>query len=334
MSLWEHYHLPRTVEEALETLARYDGQAQIVAGGTDLILEIHEGRRPPVKALVDITHIPELRAIRREGDWVIIGAAVTHTQIVGSRLIQEVGSALAEGCSLIGGPQVRNVATLCGNVAHALPAADGTVALLALGAEGQVTNREGSRWVPLQELFLGPGKSAVDSTRELLTAVRFRATGENEASAFTRVMRPQGVALPMFVVAVMVRLDASQTRFEYSRIALGPVAPVPFRSRRAEEALQGAPVGEAAYQRAVEAALSECNPRTSKYRATREYRLEMIKTLLPKALETAVARVRGEAWAAPRLAVAEKYSSFGSWRIRASSLSEGGNPGDGATRIQ
>lgn len=315
MGLWEHYHLPRTIDEALEILDHYDGEAQIVAGGTDLLLEIHEGRRPPVKALVDITRIPELHSIHRAGDWVVIGAAVTHAQIVKSALVREAGTALAEGCSVIGGPQVRNVATLCGNVVHALPAADGTVALLALGGEGQVTNRQGSRWVPLQELFLGPGKSAVDSTRELLTAVRFRATGEGEASAFTRVMRPQGVALPMFVVAVMVRLDVAQERFEDARVSLGPVAPVPFRSRRAEEALRGAPVGEGAYRQAVKAALGECNPRTSKYRATREYRLEMIRTLLPRALETAVARVRGEAWAAPRLAVADRYSSFGSWRL-------------------
>lgn len=314
MSLWAHYHLPRTVDEALDLLAAYDGQARVVAGGTDLILEMREGRRPPVKGLVDITHIDGLDQIRLEDSWVTIGAAVTHTQIVESPLIRECGTALAEGCSVVGGPQVRNVGTLCGNVAHALPAADGTVALVALGAEGQVTDREGSRWVPLLDLFKGPGQSAVDSTRELLTAVRFRPTGEREASAFTRVMRPQGVALPMFVVAVMVRLDAAGEQFEKTRISLGPVAPVPYRSRVAEAVLRGAVAGDEAHQQAVEAALTECHPRTSRYRATREYRLEMIKTLLPKALETAVARVRGEAWAAPQFALADKYSSFGSWR--------------------
>ncbi|MFQ5855153.1 MAG: FAD binding domain-containing protein [Anaerolineae bacterium] len=316
MSLWKHYHTPKTVDEALDLLAAYDGAARVVAGGTDLILEMHEGRRPPVKALIDITHIDGLGQIRHEGNWITIGAAVTHTQIVESPLIQEHGAALAEGSSVVGGPQVRNVGTLCGNVAHALPAADGTVALAALGAEGQVTDRQGSRWVPLLDLFEGPGRSAVDATRELLTAVRFRPTGEREASAFTRVMRPQGVALPMFVVAAMVRLDPARERFEKTRVSLGPVAPVPYRSRVAEEVLRGAVAGDVAYQQAVEAALTECHPRTSKYRATSEYRLEMIKTLLPKALTTAVARVRGEAWAAPRLELADKYSSFGSWRAR------------------
>jgi carbon-monoxide dehydrogenase medium subunit len=314
MSLWKHYHTPKTVDEALELLSAYDGQARVVAGGTDLILEMREGRRPTVEALIDIMYVDGLDQIRLEDAWITIGAAVTHTQIAESRLIQERGTALAEGSSVVGGPQVRNVGTLCGNVAHALPAADGTVALIALGAQGQVTTRKGSRWVPLLDLFEGPGRSAVDSTRELLTAVRFRPTGEREASAFTRVMRPQGVALPMFVVAVMVRLDRAGERFEQSRISLGPVAPVPYRSRVAEEVLQGAVAGEEAYHQAVEAALVECHPRTSKYRATSEYRLEMIKTLLPKALATAVARVRGEVWAAPRLELADQYSSFGSWR--------------------
>lgn len=314
MSLWKRYHTPKTVDEALEILAEYRGDARVVAGGTDLILEMHEGRRPPVKALVDVTHIEGLDQIQREDDWISIGAAVTHTQVVRSSLVREHGTALAEGSSVVGGPQVRNVGTLCGNVAHALPAADGTVALVSLGAEGQVANREGSRWVPLLDLFEGPGHSAVDSTRELLTAVRFRPTAEREASAFTRVMRPQGVALPMFVVSVMVRLDEAGERFEKTRVSLGPVAPVPYRSRVAEEVLRGAPAGDDAYQQAVDAALDECNPRTSRYRATSEYRLEMIQTLLPKALATAVARLRGEAWAAPEYELAEKYSSFGSWR--------------------
>jgi xanthine dehydrogenase FAD-binding subunit len=314
MNLWNHYHTPTTVEDALDLLRRYDGQARVVAGGTDLILELHEGRRPPVEALVDVTHIQGLNQIRRSGGWITIGAAVTHTQVVRSMLVQEHGTALAEGSSVVGGPQVRNVATLCGNVAHALPAADGTVALIALDGEGQVTNRAGSRWVPLLDLFEGPGYSVVDATRELLTAVRFRPTDQGAGSAFTRVMRPQGVALPMFVVAVMVELDAAGETIEHARVALGPVARVPYRSQAAEDIVVGATADIAVYTRAAEAACAEVRPRTSAYRATREYRLEMIRTLVPHALEIAVARVRGEAWAAPNFELADKYSSFGSWR--------------------
>ncbi len=312
MGRWQHYYRPRTVQEVLEILAHYRGQARVVAGGTDLFVELLE-KPPAFEALVDVTAIPELRAIYQEGDWIVVGAAVTHTEIVRSALVRQRGTALAEGCSVIGGPQVRNVATLGGNVVNALPAADGTVALLALDGEGQVARANGSAWHPLLDLFRGPGQSAVDPTRELLTALRFRATGPREASAFGRVMRPQGVALPILVAAATVRLNGAGTHIEEARVSLGPVAPTPFRAQRAEAVLRGAPPDAAVFRQAAEVTLQACSPRTSRYRATREYRVEMIRTLLPRVLETAVARARGEAWAAPRFEVADKYSSFGCW---------------------
>ncbi|MDQ7029709.1 MAG: FAD binding domain-containing protein [Ardenticatenia bacterium] len=314
MPKWKAYHRPQHVQEALATLAHYQGRARIVAGGTDLFVELLNAPAP-FEALVDITAIPELRTVRRDGPWIVVGSAVTHAEIVASPLIRRHGTALAEGCSVIGGPQVRNVATLGGNVVHALPAADGTIALLALDAEAQVASSgAGRRWIPLSHLFLGPGQSAVDATREVLTALRFRATAEREASAFGRVMRPQGVALPILAVAVAVRLDASGQGIERARVSLGPVAPVPFRSRRAEARLRGAPTSPDTYRQAAEAALEECSPRTSRYRATREYREEMITTLLPRVVEVAVARARGEAWARPRLEAVDHFSSFGAWR--------------------
>ena len=140
--LWQDYHLPTSLGEALELLASYHGEARIVGGGTDLILEIQQGHRPPVKALVDVTRITGANEIQREGEYIIIGCGVTHSQIVESALIQQYGTALAEGCGVIGGPQVRNVATLAGNVAHALPAGDGTISLLALGGEAQISRLE------------------------------------------------------------------------------------------------------------------------------------------------------------------------------------------------
>jgi CO/xanthine dehydrogenase FAD-binding subunit len=290
--LWQDYHLPTTLDAALDLLARYDGQARVVAGGTDLILEMQQGHVAPVAALVDVTRIEGLDEIRLADGWIVIGAGVTHAQIVQSATLQQQARALVESCGQVGGPQVRSVATLCGNVAHALPAADGTVSLLALDAEGLVATRAGQTWQPLPTLFRGPGESAIDSTREILAAVRFRATGPGEGSAFVRVMRPQGVALPILGVAAWVRLAATDDRSHYDqvRIVVSPAGPVPFRAHQAEAALAGAPVGDESTTRAVELALAEARLRTSKYRATREYRSEMIRTLLPKALDAAVAR--------------------------------------------
>lgn len=297
MRRWEAYELATSVEEALALLARYRGQARLIAGGTDLMVDLETGQEPPPKALVDITHVEELRRIDREGEYIVVGAGVTHSAIVASPLLQEHATCLVEACRVIGGPQVRNMGTLGGNVAHALPAADGTVALVALGAEAEVARLAPDghvvrTWHPMADLFLGPGRSAVDSTREVITAFRFRARGPHEGSAFARVMRPQGVALPILGVAARVRLSPDHTRFERVSLCIGPAGPVPFRARQTEQFLEGQPVSEAIIAQAVQTARAETRLRTSKYRATQEYRQEMLQVFVPRVLTTAILRAR------------------------------------------
>jgi len=206
MPLWKEYHLPASIEEAVGLLARYDGSARVVAGGTDLILDLQQGNEHPVAALVDVARIVGLNEIREADGFITIGAGVTHNQIVESQLLHQKATALVEASYVVGGPQVRNVATIGGNVAHALPAADGTTALNALDAEVEVASFSGRRWIPFTSLFLGPGKSAIDSTREVLTALRCKATGLREGSASSRIMRPQGVALPIMNFSAKVRV--------------------------------------------------------------------------------------------------------------------------------
>jgi carbon-monoxide dehydrogenase medium subunit len=201
MGYWQNYHTPASIEEAIDLLGQYAGQARVVGGGTDLILEMQQGHRPPVEALVDVTQIAGLDQIVAEDDHLVIGAGVTHTQIVNDARLVQHGTCLVESCGVIGGPQVRNVGTLAGNVAHALPAGDGTISLLALGGEVQVATAAGLTWLPLQTVFVGPGQSAVDSTQAIITRLRFKPTGPGEGSAFRRVMRPQGVALPIIGMA-------------------------------------------------------------------------------------------------------------------------------------
>ena len=290
MPLWSEYYLPVSVDEAVGLLARYDGQARVVAGGTDLILDLQQGNEHPVAALVDVTRIVGLNEIREEGGYLVIGAGVTHHQIVENALLQQTGTALVEASYVVGGPQVRNVATIGGNVAHALPAADGTTALNALDAEVEVAAFSGRRWIPFTALFLGPGKSAIDSTREVLTALRFKATGEHEASASSRIMRPQGVALPIMNFSARARV--SDDRIEAVALAVAPVAPTPFRCRQTEAFLTGKPATSDSIGAAVEALLSECKPRTSPHRATAEYRKEVLPVLLRRTLSKAIERAK------------------------------------------
>lgn len=298
MKVFDNYHLPATVNEALALLARYEGRARVIAGGTDLLVdtqaEYYEGHRPHFDALVDITRLEGAREIRVEGDSVTIGCGVSHTRIVASPRLRERAAALVEACAVVGGPQVRNVATLVGNVAHALPAADGTVALMALDAEAQVARPSSLQWLPLAALFKGPGVSAVDSTREIITAVRFRLTGAGDASAFARVMRPQGVALPILGMAVKGEFAARGSESEIVRVAIcaGPVAPVPFRAVKTEDYLRGKRLTGDVLRSAAAILLDEVAPRTSPHRATKEYRLELLPSLLEQTLSMASARAR------------------------------------------
>jgi len=287
--MWQEYLIPSSVEEAQAILAERKGRARLVAGGTDLVIELTEGRRA-ADCLVDITRIPGLDRIALEDGMIVLGANVTHRQASESPLVRERATVLAQACQAVGSLQIRNVGTLGGNVVNAMPAADGSTALLALEAEAEIADGTGRKWAPLPDLFAGPGVSKVDSTREMLTAFRFRALGEGQASALERIARRRALALPILICAVVVSLSEGGEEFESVRIALGPVAPVPFRASQAEESLRGAPVSLETMARAGEIAMQESHPRSSLLRASREYREEVIKVLVRRGLERAVQR--------------------------------------------
>jgi carbon-monoxide dehydrogenase medium subunit len=300
MALWQHYHTPTTLADALRLLRQYGRRAQIVAGGTDLILDLQTGAHPPVEALVDVTRIAGLDTLGLVDGWVVVGAAVTHAQIECSPLMRQHATALVESCRVVGGPQVRNVATLGGNVAHALPAADGTIGLLALDAQVQVCGLAAGEtpvctWQPLLSIFAGPGRNTLE-VDQLIAAFRFALRGPRQGSAFDRIMRPQGVALPILGVAAKITLDAPGERISAARIAIGPAGPVPFRATEAEALLAGgAAYTPALVEQAIGAAQAQAQLRTSRHRASREYRHEMVAVLLRRVLACAVARARGEA---------------------------------------
>lgn len=287
MASWEHYLRPRTVDEALAILAEADGAARIVAGGTDLLLDLQQGREPPVLALVDITDIPELQAIATVEDEIYLGAAVTHTTIVDDPILTENAACLVEACRLIGGPQVRNVATIGGNVAHALPAADGTIALLALDAQAEIASSGGRRWVKLEQLFRGPGEPTFDRVREILVGFRLKKRLPGETSAFRRIMRPQGVAIAILNMAAWLRKPPGSI-VEDVRLAVGPAGPRPVRARQTEEFLRGRDIGADVLAEATEVLLEEVQLRTSPHRATSEYRKHLVGILLRRTIEAAV----------------------------------------------
>ena len=285
MPIWNNYHLAQSIDDALQALSAAPGPARLIAGGTDLLLDLQQGRHPAVDTLVDVTAIPELTRLEIRQEKLFIGAAVPLSRIVRSPLVQGHARALIEACDLIGGPQVRNAATLGGNVAHALPAADGTIALLALGGLVEIASLPGTRQAPLEDLFLGPGKSNLDPEREMILGFYLPLMQPGQASAFSRIMRPQGVALPILNLAVWLERHAD--RIAGVRMVVGPSGPRPVRARDAEDALRGQVFERSSLARALEALLSESHFRTSPYRATTEYRRDLAGVLLEEALSTA-----------------------------------------------
>jgi CO/xanthine dehydrogenase FAD-binding subunit len=297
--MWQQYLFPATVQEALEMLAAHDGQARIIAGGTDLVLQSQRGQCLAT-AMVDVTRIPGLDAIEEREGYVTIGCQATHARIAASPLIRQKAEVLALACGSVGGPQTRNVGTLVGNVVNALPAADGAVALFALDAEVEVADRDGRRWLPIAEMYAGVGKCAVDPCLQMVPAIRFHPLAGGWASAYQRLANRKALTLPMLNAAVVVGLETghrsqvtglrSNVVCNQARIAIGPVAPTPFRAREAEAALVGHAPDAETIALAARLAAGAANPRDSVLRGSRDYRKAMVEVLVRRALTEAATK--------------------------------------------
>lgn len=285
MPPWEHYYVAQSLHDALQTAANAPGPARYVAGGTDLLLDIQQGRHPPVHTLVDVTELEETRALEIRDNELFIGAAVPLSRIVTASLVREHAQALSEAAALIGGSQVRNTATLGGNVCHALPAADGAIALTALNARVEVAGGSSCRQMPLSELFLGPGKSTLDPRADLLLGFWLPLRGPTQASAHRRVMRPQGVAIAILNMGIWV--DRAGDIIRDVRIALGPAGPVPTRARKSECFLRGREFNSGLVENAVDILLAETSFRTSPHRAGAEYRRGLAGVMLVDTFQVA-----------------------------------------------
>jgi carbon-monoxide dehydrogenase medium subunit len=281
---WGAYRKPKNIAEALALLDGAAGRGRVMAGGTDLILQLRR-REYGADLLVDITGIEELKHIREKDGWIQIGAAVTHAEVAKNPLIRKEARALAEGCAQVGSPQIRNMATLVGNVISAQPAADGAIPLMALEAEIKVASKAGERWVSMEETYRGVGVSSVDASSEVATMVRFKKLGGRGQTRFFRMCRRKALALPMLNGAVVILLDSSWKRIQEARIALGPVAEKPFRPRDAEAYLQSREISPEIILEAARIAAGEANPRTSLLRGSDVYRKEMIRLYLERTLQ-------------------------------------------------
>ncbi|NQU65742.1 MAG: xanthine dehydrogenase family protein subunit M [SAR324 cluster bacterium] len=286
----KQYLQPKTLQEALEILASFDGRARVIAGGTDVVPELR-GRKIELEALVDITRIPGMNGIEQVGDNIVLGGLVTHAQVGSSELIKTKAGLLAEGAGSVGSPQIQNIATVAGNLVSGQPAADASIPLLALDATVTILSRNGERTVPLTDFFVGLGKTAVDCTREILTRIQFKGLAENEGGCFLRLAKRKALTLPMLVLAAVVNADSQKKIINRAALAIGPVAPVPYRIKSVEEWLTGAPISEKTMEEAANRGMQECNPRDSVLRGSHAYRQEMSKVFIKRGLTRAIAQI-------------------------------------------
>ena len=277
-----YYLQPDTIGECLGYLTEFSGKGVLIAGGTDLVFKI-KSRQMAFEALVDTQSIRESDRIDLGRDKISIGSAVTHACVASNLSLRAEFPALSQACASIGSPQIRNVGTLAGNVISAQPAADAAVALVALGAEAEITSSSGTRTLPVEELYAGLGKSLVDPTREILSAFYLKHPGPGYGCAYGRISPRNALCLP--IVNAGISLKSVRGRITDARIVLGPVSDRPFRAKEAEENLLGAGLDDMEqFGVASRLAAQASNPRSSCLRGCADYRKQLIRVLTHRVL--------------------------------------------------
>jgi len=282
------YHKPTTLVEASALLAE-DGRT-IIAGGTDLL--VNPRYMVGVREVVDIRKLG-LNYIRAENGWLHIGAGATMRSVAQQAALQRLANGiLARGAAVCGSPNIRNMATLVGNIASALPSADTPPALLALNAEVVLIGTNGERVVPLDNFFVGPAQSV--RKRELISELRIPLVDSDDLrGGFYKIGR---TAEDISMVNAAATLKIQGGTITRARLVLGAVAPVPLRVTRAEEALAGQLATEETFQRAAELVRDEVRPITD-HRATAAYRRKMSSVTAVRALRQAAGLApQGEEW--------------------------------------
>jgi carbon-monoxide dehydrogenase medium subunit len=287
------YLRPESPREACELKAKYGHEAVFWAGGTDLLLEWRRGA-VSFEYCIDLSYLNPLRGIQQDGQQTTIGALVTIASLETYRGFENGRSVLREVARHFATPQIRNIATLGGNLCHAVPSADYAVPLIALDAEVKILAMTGERTLPLKGFFRDVKQTALEND-ELLVEIILPHPPHRSACTFQKVTR-SAVDIALVNAAVCLRID-EQERISQARVALGAVAPVPFRSEAAEELLTGNlifEIGDELLEQAGERAAADTRP-ISDVRTSRAYRRHTSKVLVKRALVEALGKLKERA---------------------------------------
>ncbi len=255
--MWKNYYTPTSLQQALELLDEFQPDARIIAGGTDLILEIEKGIRRP-DAVIDISRLNGLDTIwLDEDDRIHLGPTVTHNQVVGSTLCRQRAFPLVNACWQIGSPQIRNRGTVAGNLITASPANDTISPLMALDAGVTLASVNGKRTLALKDFFLGVRKTALQPN-EMLADIHFPAMQPNQVGTFKKLGLRRAQAISIINVAVVLTFD--RDKISDARITLGSVAPTIIRAPKAEAALIGQSLSDEIITHAANLAAEAAKP--------------------------------------------------------------------------
>ncbi len=282
------YFAPTSLDEALSLLkGRKDG-VKLLAGGTDLLVQMKEAGRHPA-TVVSLHALDELRTIEPDGGGLRIGAGVDMTTIASSAVVRQRYTAISDGAEVLGSIQTRNMATIGGNVCNAAPSADTTPGLVVLGAIAEIAGSEGKRELAVEELFAGPGKTTL-AAHEIVTAFRLSALPAHTGSVYRR-HTPRKI-MDIAVVGVGIRLTlAAGGSIDEARICLGAVAPTVIRAQDAEQALQGQSPSEELFERAAVLAQQSARP-ISDVRGSAEFRRYLVGAMTKRCLSIALNRAK------------------------------------------
>ena len=285
--MWNDYFVPNTIEEALQLLSHYAPDARIIAGGTDLVLELDRGTRH-VGTLIDISRLPDQDGIwLDDAGWIHLGSLVTHNHVVASELCVSRAFPLARACREVGAPQIRNRATVAGNLITASPANDTITPLMALDARVTLRSVRGERQVDLSDFYTGVRRTVM-AADELLTEIAFPALKPNQHGTFVKLGLRRTQAISLVNCALILTLDEqTPARIQHAAITLGAVAPTIIHAREAEAALVGQVLSAEVIAHAAQLAQAAARP-IDDVRSSANYRRRIVGVITRRAL-TAIA---------------------------------------------
>lgn len=284
--MWKRYCIVSNVEEALEWLEKEKEKARVIAGATDLILEIEKGGRKGIETVVDISRVNGLDTITLdENGWIHLGALVTHNQCATSSLLYERAYPLARACWEVGSPQIRNRGTVAGNLITASPANDTITPLMALGAVLTLRSKRGDRKIPLENFYTGVRKTLLEPD-ELLVDIAFPAMLPSHKGAFVKYALRKSQAISVVNLAVILELD-DKNIVQSARITLGAVAPTIIHASSAEEFIIGKELTPEVIAETAERCMQDAKP-ISDIRGSARFRKKITEVIAKRALQSIV----------------------------------------------